>query len=63
MVFSSIAASGQGRTVYRERTLAGLQGLQVPAAAIADWLRMCDEITDRDLETATDAERALASGI
>ena len=24
---------------------------------------MCDEITDSDLETVTDAERALASGI
>ncbi len=49
--------------VYRDLTLAGLQGLPVPAAAIAEWSRMCDEITDSDLETATDAERALASGI
>ena len=64
-VFSAIAAGGQGWMVYRELTLAGLQGLPVPAAAIADWSRMCDEITDSDLpvETATDAERALASGI
>jgi hypothetical protein len=63
MVFSAIAAGGQGWMVYRELTLAGLQGLPVPATAIAEWSRMCDEITDSDLETATDAERALASGI
>ena len=65
MVFSAIAAGGHGWMVYRELTLAGLQGLPVPAAAIAEWSRMWDEMTDRDLETATDAdsERALASGI
>jgi hypothetical protein len=60
MVFSAIAAGGQGWMVYRKLTLAGLEGLPVPAAAIAEWSRMCDEITDSDLETATDAERALA---
>ncbi len=63
MVFLAMAAGGHGWMVYRELTLAGLQGLQVPAAAKAEWSGMCDEITDRDLETATDAERALASGI
>ncbi len=63
IVFSAIAAGGQGWMVYRELTLVGLQGLPVPAAAIAEWSRMCDEITDSDLETVTDAERALASGI
>ncbi len=31
MVFSAIAAGGQGWMVYRELTLAGLQGLPVPA--------------------------------
>ncbi len=60
MVFSAVAAGGQGWMVYRELTLAGQQGLQVPATAIAEWSRMCDEITDSGLETATYAERKLA---
>ncbi len=37
MVFSAIAAGGQGWMVYRELTLAGLKGLPIPAAAIAKW--------------------------
>jgi hypothetical protein len=28
---------------------------------MTDWYHMCDELTDGDLETATEAERALAS--
>jgi hypothetical protein len=63
IVFASIAKTDQGWTVYRELTLTGLQGLPVPAAAMADWSRMCDELMDCDLEIATEAELALASGI
>ena len=63
IVFASITKAGQGWTVYRELTLTGLQGLPVPAAAMDDWARMCDALMDCDLETATEAERALASGI
>jgi hypothetical protein len=50
-------------TVYRELTLFGLMGLPVPEAAMAAWYRMCDELTDGDLETEMEAERELASGI
>jgi hypothetical protein len=43
IVFSSITTDGLGWMVYTELTLTGLQGLPVPAAAIAaGWLRMCD---------------------
>jgi hypothetical protein len=62
-VFAAIAAADQGWMVHRELTLTGLQGLPVPAAAIVDWSRMCHDLMDCDLETATEAERALASGI
>ena len=41
----------------------GLQDLPVPAAAIAGWSRMCDDLADCDLETAAEAERELASVI
>ncbi len=30
---------------------------------MTDWYHMCDELTDGDLETATEADRALASSI
>ena len=63
MVFESISKAGNGWAVYRELTLVGLMGLPVPEAAMAAWYRMCDELTDGDLETATEAERELASGI
>ena len=63
MTFDYIATRGQGWKVYRELTLVGLQGLPVPEDAMQDWYRMCDELNDEDLETATEAERALTSGI
>lgn len=63
MVFDVIRDAGRGWAVHRELTVAGLQGLPVPQDAMADWGRMCDELTEQDLETATEAERALASGI
>ncbi len=31
--------------------------------AVADWGRMCYELTEEDLKTETEAELALASGI
>ena len=54
MTFDYIATRGQGWKVYRELTLVGLQGLPVPEDAMQDWYRMCDELNDEDLETATD---------
>jgi ribonuclease HI len=62
-IFDFISSAGQGWRVYRELTLAGLQGLPVPEHSMTDWYHMCDELTDGDLETATEAERALASSI
>ena len=62
-IFDFISSAGQGWRVYRELTLAGLQGLPVPEHSMIDWYHKCDELTDGNLETATEAERALASSI
>ena len=43
--------------------MVGLQGLPVPQDSMADWNRMCDELTEQDLETGTEAQLALATGI
>jgi hypothetical protein len=63
MVFDRVRDAGQGWTVHRELTVVGLQGLPVPQDAVADWGRMCDELSEEDLETETETELALASGI
>jgi hypothetical protein len=63
MVFDTVRDAGGSWAVYRELTAAGLQGIPVPADAMADWYRMCDELTDQDLATETEADLALASGI
>jgi ribonuclease HI len=63
MVFNAIRAAGGGWDVHRELTVAGLQGIPVPADAMQDWYRMFDYLTDGDLMTDTAAELSLASGI
>ena len=62
-IFDFIASASQGWRVYRELTLTGLQGLPVPEHSLTDWHHMCDELTDGNLETANEAERALTSSI
>ena len=52
---SNISTAGKGWAVKRELTLFGLMGLPVPAAAMAAWHSMCDELADGDLETETGA--------
>ena len=63
MVFDAVRDARRGWVVHRELTVVGLQGLPAPQDAMADWNRMCDELTEQDLETGTEAQLALASGI
>jgi hypothetical protein len=37
-----------------------LQGLMVQQNAVVEWGSMCDELTEEDLETETEAEMGLA---
>ena len=63
IVFKAIRDAGGGWDVHRELTVAGLQGIPVPADAMTDWYRMFDDLTDADLMTDTAADLSLASGI
>ncbi len=36
-------------SVHKELTVAGLRGIPVPEDETADWYRVCDELTDRDM--------------
>ena len=63
MVFDWIREARGGWDVHRELTVSGLRGIPVPEDATADWHRMCDELTDRDIAPETDADPALDSGI
>jgi hypothetical protein len=62
MVFEATSRAGRGWTVYCELTLSGLQGPAVPEAAKTDWYRMCDKLTDCNLETASKAEPLASDG-
>ena len=63
MVFDWVRKARGGWDVHRELTVSGLRGIPVPEDATADWHRMCDELTDRDIAPETDADPALDSGI
>ena len=64
MIFDTVRDAGAGWTVHRELTVAGLLGIPVPEAAIHDWGRLCDELTDQVLTgTETAEELALTASI
>jgi hypothetical protein len=63
MVFDWVRGARGRWDVHRELTVSGLRGIPVPEDAMADWRRMCDEPTDRDIAPETDADPALDSGI
>jgi hypothetical protein len=64
MIFDTVRDAGAGWTVHRELTVAGLLGIPVPEAAIHDWGRLCDELTDQVLTgTETAEELALPASI
>ncbi len=62
MIFNTVREAGGGWDVHRELTVAGLQGILVPQAAMGDWYRMCDELVEQNLMTDTEADLNLASG-
>ena len=63
MIFDTVREAGGGWDIHRELTVAGLQGIPVPQAAMGDWYRMCDELAEQDLMTDTEADLPLASSI
>jgi hypothetical protein len=63
MVFEWVREAKGGWSVHKELTVDGLRGIPVPEDATADWHRMCDELTDRDMAPEMDADPALASCI
>ncbi len=58
---------GMGRegdgAVHRELTVAGLHGIPVREDAMADWHRMCDDLTDGDMAPEIDADPAMGVGM
>ncbi len=63
MAVDTIRDTGASWAVYRELAVTGLQGIPVSEDGMADWSRMCYELTDEDLATQTEVDLALASGI
>ncbi len=56
MVFDWVREAKGAWSAHGELTVAGLRGIPVPEEATADWHRMCDELTDRDMVPAMDRD-------